>query len=570
MRADRPRMRILPAAVAALALVVLPSASAHSASSSSTPAPKNLRGFLLRPDEAVTHTFSRTPAFAWAPVRAARCYQFELATTKAFTENSLIWTNVSYGVGSRATCDAKSLRVPAASIDVALPWFTGQPSALYAHVRAVSANGVSGWGAPFAFDMRWNNVATPLSAQPGLMRWTPVSGATGYEVWLTDVGHIFSTTTNVADQREYYTLHPLASMTASVHWRVRAVRRLYGKIPSGLPAVSHGPWSSVYTSSNPQFATGKLQLVTSLSDRVSDAQAQQPHELMPGFSFRGNIGLDGEESFLFRVYVATDRDCVNVVFRGPAVGGPGYAPRTAGPLKLPTTDSDLNDAFNGKILPMSKADEGATTVGADYVPFVTNEAVKAPKAAEGTSAPVSNVVTGAKVDLPDTGFPTTRYYWTVVPVDAFAGEDGKSFEYRDLELPQDACAAGRVQSFSKASEPVVIADGGAPYLSGLTPTGRLLAAARRSPSVYGSPVVAWKPAVAALQYEVQWSRTNYPWNAVGSKKTFATSAVLDLAPGRWFYRIRGLNPERIGKPEMSWSAPVQLRIARPVFTIAGG
>ena len=563
-------MRTLLAAMAALALVVLPSASAHSAAASSTPAPKNLRGFLLRPDESVTHTFSRTPAFAWAPVRAARCYQFELATTKAFTENSLVWTNVDYKVGSRATCDAKGLRVPAASIDVALPWFTGQPSALYAHVRAIGAKGVSNWSAPFGFDMRWNNVASPLPAQPGLMRWTPVSGATGYDVWLTDVGHIFSATTNVADQREQYTLHPFASMTSTVHWRVRAVRRLYGKIPSGLPAVSYGPWSSVYTSTNPRFATGKLELVTSLSDRVSDAHAQQPHELMPGFSFRGNIGLNGSQAFLFRVYVTTDRDCVNVVFRGPAVGGPGYAPRTAGPLKLPATESDLTDAAAGEVLPMSKGDEGVPTVGADFAPFVTNEAVKGLKEGadtSGTSADKSQLVKGAKVDLPDTGFPTTRYYWTVVPVDAFTSEDGKGFEYRDLELPQDACAAGRVQSFSKASEPVVIADGGAPYLSGMTPKGRLLAAARRSPSVYGSAVIAWRPAVAALQYEVQWSRTNYPWNAVGSKTTFATSAVLDLSPGRWFYRVRGLNPDRIGKPQMTWSAPVAVRVASPTFTI---
>jgi hypothetical protein len=219
---------------------------------------------------------------------------------------------------------------------------------------------------------------------------------------------------------------------------------------------------------------------------------------------------------------------------------------------------------------MSKSDEGVTTVGADFAPFVTNEAVKGVKDSadtSGTSVDKSQLVKGAKVDLPDTGFPTTRYYWTVVPVAAFTAEDGKSFQYRDLELPQDACAAGRVQSFSKASEPVVIADGGAPYLSGMTPKGRLLTAARRSPSVYGSAVIAWKPAVAALQYEVQWSRTSYPWNAVGSKLTFATSAVLDLAPGRWFYRVRGLNPDRIGKPQMTWSAPVAVRIARPTFAI---
>ena len=38
-----------------------------------------------------------------------------------------------------------------------------------------------------------------------------------------------------------------------------------------------------------------------------------------------------------RVYAATDRDCVNVVFRSSVVGGPAFAPRMSGPLKLPTT-----------------------------------------------------------------------------------------------------------------------------------------------------------------------------------------------------------------------------------------
>ena len=34
-------------------------------------------------------------------------------------------------------------------------------------------------------------------------------------------------------------------------WRVRAVRQLYGAFPNGLPTVSYGPWSPVYTSTNP-------------------------------------------------------------------------------------------------------------------------------------------------------------------------------------------------------------------------------------------------------------------------------------------------------------------------------
>ena len=69
------------------------------------------------------------------------------------------------------------------------------------------------------------------------------------------------------------------------------------------------------------------------------------HALTPGFAFSGDSGgpMDfngGTPAELFRVYVATDEDCVNIVYRGAVVGSPAYAPRTTGPLQLPG-DTDL-------------------------------------------------------------------------------------------------------------------------------------------------------------------------------------------------------------------------------------
>jgi hypothetical protein len=46
------------------ALALLGTLLAYSAMAAPPAAPKGLKGFLLRPSEAVTHTFSRTPAFA--------------------------------------------------------------------------------------------------------------------------------------------------------------------------------------------------------------------------------------------------------------------------------------------------------------------------------------------------------------------------------------------------------------------------------------------------------------------------------------------------------------------------
>ena len=86
------------------------------------------------------------------------------------------------------------------------------------------------------------------------------------------------------------------------------------------------------------------------------------------------------------------------------------------------------------------------------------------------------------VDLPDVDTSSTRYFWTVVPVGIIVDEDG-TFTYCDAESPQDACESGRMASFGKESRPVITA-AGTPYVSGLSPKGRLLAQAGRRPVVY--------------------------------------------------------------------------------------
>ncbi len=599
-----------------LALAVLAAAGATFAGAAATRSatPTNLRAFLLRPDETGTHVFSRTPAFAWSPVRGARCYEFELATSKAFSQSSLIWSNVQYTVGRHSVCASvpasapaapaptsttkttttttaapaastpsdpavqsviPALRVPAVSIDVALPWFTGVPYALYAHVRAITATGATNWSSAFGFNMQWPDIARPIQSKPGLIRWSQVAGATSYQVWYTDVSKVFSTHTNVADEREFYIFHPDASWTATVHWRVRAVRRVFGDIPNGLPAVSFGPWSPVYTASNPPQDTGPLVLREAISDHLSTAKKVARHELQPAMTFTGT-SVGGRAYALFRVYVSTDRDCVNVVYRGPVVGSPAYAPRTTGPLKLPADDAAFQLAQTS-FLPDTTGSEGPT-LGADGFAITTTEAGAADSGGAGSAAAasgsagtsdVSQLVAGAKVDLPDLNFPTTRYWWTVVPIVILIDPNTSAWKYVDAQVPQDACQSGRVMSFGKESEPVVTA-GRTPYIAGLTPKGRLLAVAGKRPVVYGTPLVAWQPTVAAAEYEVQWAKHPYPFNARGSKFTYSTSTLLSLKPGVWFYRVRGLNLGQLRNPYMSWSTPVRVKVAAPKFAVVGG
>ncbi len=57
-------------------------------------------------------------------------YEFELSKNQAFTEAGIFWSD-------------EQLKAEAVSIPVALPWLTGNPYALYARVRAITAAGVT-------------------------------------------------------------------------------------------------------------------------------------------------------------------------------------------------------------------------------------------------------------------------------------------------------------------------------------------------------------------------------------------------------------------------------------------
>jgi hypothetical protein len=540
-------------------------------------APTGLRAFLLRADEPITDTFPRTPSFAWAPYDNARSYDFELATGKSFDDSTVVWSTSSR---------SKALQIPATAIPLALPWMTGSPYALYAHVRAHTSSGVTRWSAPFGFNMRWRTIPQQLFPDiTGLVRWKPVEGATSYDVWFVDAGKVITTTTNVADEREYFTFHPDPSWTSAVQWRVRAVRKLYGSLPNGLPVVSVGPWSQTFVSTNPAISNGPMSLIETVSDRLSTDAAPNAHSLTPAFVFAGDTATNGLTGRLFRVYIATDRQCVNIVFKGAVVGSPAYAPRTSGPLALPSSAADVTAAQTAYLADGSQAG----TFTADFKPVTTNEQAQAatttttttPATSTSTDAgagstttftiPTDFTATGSLVDLWDSGWPTGRYYWTVVPVREVT--TGGGLQYYDAEVPQDACAAGRVVQFGKASQPTTTS-ATRPYASGLSPSGQIVAAQSVKPSFYRAALIAWEPALGAVGYEVQWSKTKYPWKAASATPfyTAATSVLLEgLAPGIWYYRVRGIDPYVPGPvKQMTWSLPVQIKLVKPTFLVQQG
>lgn len=553
--------------------------AASSWSSSSAVPPAGLHAFVLRSDEPVpaSHTYSQMPAFAWKPVRGATRYELQLATSRTFADATAIYDNAR-------------LAAPVASVPVQVPWMTGQPYALWAHVRTWVGNRVSAWSAPFGFDTAWRQVPAQLAAPTGLVRWTPVDGATAYELWFLNApgtgGVRFTTLTNVADEREYWTFHPGAA--ATVRWRVRAVRTVRtAALGNGVPITVYGPYSPVFTSTNPAAAPGgPLAGAHVVSDVDSTPATPRANALTPGFAWTGAQGAGGvtTTSGLWRVYVFSDRGCVNRVMTGSIVGGPAWAPRDVDPLALPGTSEDLASAAGGKALGFG-AQENATM--ADATPVTPSEStpVGASTAASATTGPAgSGGAAGGTagstdgpraVTLPDNGWPQGRYWWTVVPVQAVADAgatdpSSASLRYVDLELPQDACAAGQVWPFGIQSAPVTTSST-TPLASGLVAATRVASAVTRVPGFQELPLVTWRPAPGAASYEVQVSRKLYPWKTTWSQSTDATSAVLPLTKrlvGTWYYRVRGRNPDLpAAAAAMAWSKPVAIRITGDRFVV---
>ena len=668
-------MRI--ARLASLCAVALLVGSAHAATAD-TGGPTGLHAFLLRTDEPAQTSFSRTPSFAWNPVSGALHYEFQLSLSNTFHDNSVVYADLN-------------VVAPVEAPGITLPWITGNPHSLYARVRAITTAGATPWSASFGFDMVAPAAPKPLPGYPGVLRWSAAEGAAAYEVWFIDIPKFVSVTTNVLDEREFYTFHPTTNWMGTIRWRIRAIRAdivfasnsgtsRYNKIP----AVQYGPWSPVYSSTNGAFPTNPkstspsnpIGLVGTVSDVFSDGSNSSPaHKLMPAFLWRGNQTLGGTPAELFRVYVFSDKQCLNPVFIGSVVGSPGYAPRPYGSLILPTTAVGIASARNSYLsdgteppgymfdwTPLS----GNSAPNEDQ-PHVTPQTIVAGTPGDNSATPGSSsgggssssgggltrpsagTLTwsgdfGAPVDLWDTDWPQSGYYWTVVGVDAevpgfletsvtapgalsgsatlpvesaagfqvgdavtigsgpsaesdtIAGvgtgsitltgklasnhgpgelviRSGGNLVYKDMELPQDVCASGRIARFGKESEPTLTAAGD-PFVTGLSSTGRLTSAVNTT-KFYGSPLISWTPALGAESYEVQWSKTSYPFVAqtypgasFKGMLTATTSAVLPVGPGTWYYRVRGYDyslPTDV--QQMSWSDPQKIVVAPPTFSV---
>ena len=209
-------MRTVRLALLAVLSATLLSGAALAQTDSALVAPQGLKPFLLRASEPAAHDFPRTPSFSWAPIKGATRYSFQLSKTPTFQDGTIFWAN-------------SRLKSPAVAIPLTLPWMTGDPYAAYARVRAITRSGVSPWSDAYGFNVTWQQLPEQTTSYPGLSRWTPVEGATSYQVWFTDINRVVETRVNAVDQREFYAFHQSSNFIGAIHWRVRAVRRV-GKL----------------------------------------------------------------------------------------------------------------------------------------------------------------------------------------------------------------------------------------------------------------------------------------------------------------------------------------------------
>ncbi|MGI8607018.1 MAG: hypothetical protein ACR2L0_07695 [Gaiellaceae bacterium] len=111
-------------------------------------------------------------------------------------------------------------------------------------MRGIVGGNVPAWSDKYGLNLRSPSPPASLSTgvlnpRPGLVRWTPVDGATAYEVsFITDpatgTSKKVKSATTAADLREYYSFHndpsyfdnDISAVEGEIWWRVRAVREV--------------------------------------------------------------------------------------------------------------------------------------------------------------------------------------------------------------------------------------------------------------------------------------------------------------------------------------------------------
>ena len=244
-------------------------------------APQDLHAFrCARTSPSHTLSRARRPS-PGARSHGATSYEFELATSKTFSDSGIVWST-------------SGLKSPAVAVPISLPWMTGNPYSLYAHVRAVTRKGASRLeravrlqhalaGRPGADHARLPGPA-PLDAGPGRdrLRWsgssTPASCSRRARTWPTSASTTPSTRTRPGAASSTGASGRCAGCTARPRTACRRSR------------TARGARSTRATTrrSRPGPLTAARDGLERRLGRLVDTSA---HEVMPAFVYSGNTSI---------------------------------------------------------------------------------------------------------------------------------------------------------------------------------------------------------------------------------------------------------------------------------------
>ena len=496
-----------------------------------------LHAFLLRANEPVagrSHLFADAGVRLDRAVRGADHYDCQLATSRA---SSLV-DAASYDELRHSPCRSRSPHP--ASVD------DRQAHALWAHVRGVangktsrlehSRSGSTCAGARFP---------QQVPAPEGLVRWTPSTARRAIRSGTPTPGHY-----NVHSRRSRTS--PTSASTGRstpptprpIHWRVRAIRFIDARtcLQNGLRARATGRGARCSPrSTRRRLAARRCRPRTDLGHLDKAGSPPRHTSSTPGFAWTehrgaGDVGSVG--SSLYRVYIFTDKQCVNAGVR-PARSSarPAFAPRTVGGTFAPAAGHEVPRLLGpGRRTSMTK---GTTPHAFDATgaPVVSNELPGGQRSARSRRGPGRRFGPVRSVGRRRRRSSSAASRASISATTAGRGPvllDGRARRRplvttsapiqrprRPHRVPRPRAPAGRMrsraghglrQSQSPPSPSPRHAVG-----SGLVASMRVVASAAKVPGRPRPATRRWQPAIGATTYEIQLSRQLYPWKAVGSE-----------------------------------------------------
>ena len=285
-----------------------------------------------------------------------------------------------------------------------------------------------------------------------------------------------------------------------------------------MPAATHGPWSPVYTSSNPAPTDGPDPL-----SRNGFGHHLQRQQVVAGSLDDARLRLERRRDARRRAGAVLPRrslhgqQCLNRVYAGATVASPAYAPRV----------------FGGP-LPMPQSDGGIAAAASSFSGFGTDRATTrrrrpvTPNEETAQATPTTSIGNGHGPP----GSPPQRFGAPGRPVgrqvaverlllDGHSGRvESVAGAYIDMELAQDVCAAGQVAAF-RDLEPAVRHQERTAFASGLSVGGRLVSATMTA-KFYGQPLVAWTPAPERTRTSCSGRRRRIRSTSRGKRLTWDT------------------------------------------------